>query len=90
MAEFVIGDVRKVREFTCKDVVNLHLVDGWVLLLVRQGQETHRNYETDQWESVPSTVYVIGWISEDEAKSTEFYKDELRSGSVDASDAADF
>jgi hypothetical protein len=37
VAEFVIGDVKAVRELTHERLVNAHLAEGWVLLLVREG-----------------------------------------------------
>lgn len=86
MAEFVIGDVRRVREFTSKDMVNLHLVDGWVLLLVRVGQELDRNFDTGNEETVATTVYVIGWIGNEEPPNTQFYQDELRTAPIDEDD----
>lgn len=78
MADFVIGDVRQVREFSWVDMANIHLADGWVLLLVRDGQETDHNPVTGDLETVPTTVYVIGWIGEDQPKNRNIYEEELR------------
>jgi hypothetical protein len=78
MAGFVIGDVKQVRELTWGLLVNSHLADGWVLLLVRAGQELDRNFDTGEEEKVTTTVYVIGWIGDDEPKSELFYQQELR------------
>ncbi|PBP91062.1 hypothetical protein CCL09_05830 [Pseudomonas congelans] len=60
MAEFLIGDVRQVRELEIEREVNLHSRDGWVLLLVRHGVIHNRNPETDVWENLPNTSYVVG------------------------------
>lgn len=78
MAEFVIGDVKQVREFTWPQLVNSHLADGWGLLLVRAGQEIDRNFDTGKEENVATTVFVIGWIGDNEPKSELLYRDELR------------
>lgn len=71
MTGFVIGNVRQVREITAANQVNLHLSKGWVLLLVRTGQETDYNYETGKPETLPTTVYVIGWANEGEPENDE-------------------
>jgi hypothetical protein len=78
MTDFLIGDVKKVRELNREELVNRHLADGWVLLLVRQGQESGHNPETGQWQTEPTTVYVIGWISEEEPKPEQFYINEAQ------------
>ncbi|MDU8417487.1 hypothetical protein RYA60_04350 [Pseudomonas syringae] len=76
MAEFLIGDVRQVRELETEREVNLHLRDGWVLLLVRPGVIHDRNPETGVWENLPNTSYVVGWTGEDEPKNVGQYDEE--------------
>ncbi|RXT91183.1 hypothetical protein B1F69_14695 [Pseudomonas syringae] len=76
MADFLIGDVKQVRELVTDREVNRHLKDGWVLLLVRAGLAHDRNPETGEWESLPTTSYVIGWLGEGEPKTTDQYEAE--------------
>ncbi|OZY31090.1 hypothetical protein [Pseudomonas lundensis] len=60
MAEFLISDVKEITELFDKDEVNTRLGDGWVLLQLRKGVRTDRNYETEQWETEETTIYVLG------------------------------
>lgn len=47
-------------------------------LVIGDGRETDHNSETGELQTVATTVYVIGWAGDDQPKSPEFYKDELR------------
>ncbi|WP_046270891.1 hypothetical protein [Pseudomonas syringae] len=76
MAEFLIGDVKQVRELEIDREVNLHLGDGWVLLLVRPGVIHDRNPETGKWENLPNTSYVVGWLGSEEPKTISQYDEE--------------
>lgn len=78
MKDLMVSNVKQVRELTWQKLVNSHLADGWLLLLVRIGQSLDRNFDTGMEENVVTTVYVIGWIGDDEPKSEDFYQEELR------------
>ncbi|WP_122581194.1 hypothetical protein [Pseudomonas viridiflava] len=88
MADFLIGDVKQVRELVNEREVNEHLRDDWVLLLVRAGVDHDRNPETGEWENLPNTSYVLGWLGEGEPKTIEQYEDERLMGRQP--DAGDF
>lgn len=77
MSDFLIGDVKQVRELNIEREVNMHLADGWVLLLVRPGVDHDRNPETGDWENLPNTTYIIGWLSDGAPKSIDEYDREI-------------
>lgn len=56
MADFVISDVKKVREVFDWVRVNEHLARGWVLLSIAEGQ--------DDQES-PVVRYILGWVKDE-------------------------
>ncbi|ALN18479.1 hypothetical protein [Ectopseudomonas mendocina] len=56
MADFLIGDVKKVRELFEADKVNKHLKGGWVLLSQATGKDE---------QGYPLAKYVLGWLSEE-------------------------
>ncbi|WP_346395409.1 hypothetical protein [Pseudomonas syringae] len=76
MAEFLIGDVRQVARAGDRARIDLHLRDGWVLLMVRPGVIHDRNPETGVWENLPNTSYVVDWTGEDESKNVGQYDEE--------------
>lgn len=89
MADFLIGDVKQVRELDQDDIVNAHLADGWVLLLVRAGTDMGHNPVSGEFETYGVTAYVIGWTEIDAPKSESAYKDQL-AATRDLVDAANF
>ncbi|HCF1785604.1 MULTISPECIES: hypothetical protein [Pseudomonas] len=52
MADFVISDVKKVREVFDWVRVNEHLARGWVLLSISTGQDDVKS---------PAVRYILGW-----------------------------
>lgn len=58
MAEFLIQDVRIVRELNQVHVVNKHIKGGWVLL----SSVTAASRESDG----PVSRYILGWLSDEE------------------------
>lgn len=65
MADFVIGDVRIVRELYNEGKVNRHLKDGWVLL----SAVSAASRESDGLV----TRYILGWLEDDEPKPEHKY-----------------
>lgn len=65
MADFLIGDVRLVRELNQEYKVNKHIADGWVLLsAVAAGSR-----ESDG----PVSRYILGWLEQAEPKAEYQY-----------------
>ena len=64
MAEFLIGDVKQVRELFDSNKVNKHLNDGWVLLSNATG--------TDE-SGYPICRYALGWLGEASPKEEYQY-----------------
>lgn len=60
MADFVIGDVKLVRELNIESKVNLHLKDGWILLNVQSAPSRESDGVV--------TRYILGWLDEEEPK----------------------
>ena len=58
MADFLIGDVKQVRELTQQMMVTKHLKAGWVLL----SAATAASQEMDGLVS----RYILGWLGDDE------------------------
>ena len=58
MAEFLISDVKKVRELNQAHVVNKHVEGGWVVLSV----VTAASRESDG----PVSRYILGWLVDEE------------------------
>ncbi|MFG9286683.1 hypothetical protein ACEP1S_29265 [Pseudomonas aeruginosa] len=56
MADFVISDVRKVREVFDWVRVNEHLARGWVLLSIAEGQDDQKS---------PVVRYILGWVKDE-------------------------
>ncbi|HEP7981914.1 TPA: hypothetical protein VDT36_003007 [Pseudomonas aeruginosa] len=52
MADFVISDVKKVREVFDWLRGNEHLARGWVLLSIAKGQDDQKS---------PVVRYILGW-----------------------------
>lgn len=75
MAEFSICDVKQVRELDRDSLVNAHLADGWILLLVRIGTDVGHSPVTGELETYSITAYVLGWTGADTPKSQEAYQD---------------
>jgi hypothetical protein len=73
MADFLIGDVKQVRELQQDRLVNAHLDDGWVLLLVRAGTDVDHSPVTGQLETYAVTAYVLGWTGTDMPKPYDSY-----------------
>jgi hypothetical protein len=87
MADFLIGDVKQVRELDHDNLVNAHLNDGWALLLVRQGSNVGHSPVSGELETYTLTSYVVGWRGEAEAKSLADYEEQMRAASrVDTPD----
>lgn len=89
MAEFVIGDVKAVRELTHERLVNAHLAEGWVLLLVREGSNVGHSPVSGDLETYSETFYTLGWVGESEPKSEEEHQ-ELLNPKINLFDEADF
>ncbi|ELO1028200.1 TPA: hypothetical protein L4847_007045 [Pseudomonas aeruginosa] len=56
MADFVISDVKKVREVFDWVRVNEHLARGWVLLSIAEGQDDQKS---------PVVRYILGWVKDE-------------------------
>ncbi|HGM7234400.1 hypothetical protein MN180_32305 (plasmid) [Pseudomonas aeruginosa] len=56
MADFVINDVKKVREVFDWVRVNEHLARGWVLLSIAEGQDDQKS---------PVVRYILGWVKDE-------------------------
>ncbi|MCK0550820.1 hypothetical protein [Pseudomonas syringae] len=78
MPDFVIGDFKQVRELDHDALVNAHLADGWVLLLVRPGVDVGNDPVTGNLQSFPVTVYVIGFRGEGGPKMLSQYQSQVR------------
>ncbi|KPX96059.1 Uncharacterized protein ALO63_02484 [Pseudomonas amygdali pv. mori] len=79
MTDVFMVEVKRVRELTEDRIVNQHLADGWVLLLVRSGQDMGQNPETGQWELSPCTSYTLAWRSTQAPKTLDQYSAERES-----------
>lgn len=64
MADFLIGDVKKVRELFDAHKVNKHLKGGWVLLSQATGKDE---------QGYPLTQYVVGWLADEEPLAEHLY-----------------
>ncbi|MCO2426285.1 hypothetical protein FA345_23885 [Pseudomonas aeruginosa] len=56
MADFVISEVKKVREVFDWVRVNEHLARGWVLLSIAEGQDDQKS---------PVVRYILGWVKDE-------------------------
>ncbi|MYM52957.1 hypothetical protein [Pseudomonas aeruginosa] len=56
MADFVISDVKKVREVFDWVRVNEHLARGWVLMSIAEGQDDQKS---------PVVRYILGWVKDE-------------------------
>ncbi|HCF6377415.1 TPA: hypothetical protein NIH98_006474, partial [Pseudomonas aeruginosa] len=56
MADFVISDVKKVREVFDWVRVNENLARGWVLLSIGEGQDDQKS---------PVVRYILGWVKDE-------------------------
>jgi len=65
MADFLIGDVRLVRELNQEHKVNKHIADGWVLI----SAVTASSRESDG----PVSRYILGWLEQAEPKAEHQY-----------------
>ena len=88
VAEFVIGDVKAVRELAHERLVNAHLAEGWVLLLIREGSNVGHSPVSGDLETYSETSYTLGWVGESEPKSEQEHQDLLnkKNNAVDDSD----
>lgn len=58
MADFLIGDVKQVRELTQQSMVNSHIKAGWVLLSAVSAASQEMDGAVSR--------YILGWLSDDE------------------------
>lgn len=65
MAEFLISNVKKVRELTQEHSANKHIKGGWVLL----SAATAASRESDGTVS----RYILGWLSDEEPLQEHHY-----------------
>jgi hypothetical protein len=89
LADFKIGDMKAVRELTHDRLVNVHLADGWVLLLVREGSDVGHSPVNGELETYSLTSYTLGWKGEGEPKSEDELSDLLKA-KAPLFDEADF
>lgn len=83
--------MKAVRELTHEGLVNAHLAEGWVLLLVREGSNVGHSPVSGDLETYSETSYtlVLGWVGESEPKSEQKHQDLLNPKS-NLFDEADF
>jgi len=58
MADFLMSDVKKIRELNQVDAVNKHIKGGWVLLSVAAAASRESDGAVSR--------YILGWLSDDE------------------------